>query len=565
VADAASISMETAEVCCSWYGSAQDKTNICLGFFTVAVAFAPKVFRAPPLLMEILLCLCATSPVLQAAWFAESEVELLQFVLYGGFVFPLGALLIGGARFVPSSTSVAIMVIFVLVRCAFEGWLLNPLVFLCKLSIHIFACMWCLCALQKQRADIMNTQHEVAAEKEASEALLSMICDATCWVAADGGRILRSDGRLDEAMGSNLGGRPFEGYIADGEDLERLRAVLTSPGTEGPRPPATLLPTTLRAPHSTRIDVDLFIVDRRLELSCGGRPSSASSVETDRLGFLIGIRFTNSAQAAEAASAMFEGDAGQESVIGRAGSSVASPGRCSHDVESALSRVPSTLQSAQLARPVMHRCNLEAMEALLSQGELRCGFPQISDPEARATVLLAVDLVCRHALGGAMVVIATEKAFCQTFHQELRDGEVVGPAIRVSDGGYMTQRLRNTRVTDERFADAFREFTLHSDNDRWPDDHTDPGARGQPKDGAFLLSTRGYRVKCAAKLLGLPPAGKWESVGTKHEAALACAAAVAGSVVLVRSDSGSVHLVQKLDGVMHVYALECRNCERLRL
>jgi len=129
----------------------------------------------------------------------------------------------------------------------------------------------------------------------------------------------------------------------------------------------------------------------------------------------------------------------------------------------------------------------------------------------------------------------------------------------------MTQRLRNTRVTDERFADAFREFTLHSDNDRWPDDHTDPGARGQPKDGAFLLSTRGYRVKCAAKLLGLPPAGKWESVGTKHEAALACAAAVAGSVVLVRSDSGSVHLVQKLDGVMHVYALECRNCERLRL
>ena len=43
--------------------------------------------------------------------------------------------------------------------------------------------------------------------------------------------------------------------------------------------------------------------------------------------------------------------------------------------------------------------------------------------------------------------------------------------------------------------------------------------RGQPKDGAILMTDKGYRVKCAVKLIGLPEAGlSWKGVGTRHEA-----------------------------------------------
>lgn len=213
----------------------------------------------------------------------------------------------------------------------------------------------------------------------------------------------------------------------------------------------------------------------------------------------------------------------------------------------------TTLQSAQLPAPLMHACNLEQLEEVLSSGMCRSSFPFISDRETRTTVLHAADLVCRHALGGAMICVATKDAFRRTFR--LGDADGPGPSIQVSDGGYMTKRLRGTHISDESFVEAFRAFTLHSGDDRWPEDYPDPDARGQPKDGAFLLSTEGYRLKCAAKLLGLAPAGRWTSVGTKHEAALACAAAVADCVVLVRSDGGSVHLIQKSHGDMHVYEL----------
>merc|ERR1711879_49468 len=68
--------------------------------------------------------------------------------------------------------------------------------------------------------------------------------------------------------------------------------------------------------------------------------------------------------------------------------------------------------------------------------------------------------------------------------------------------------------------------------------------RGQPKDGAILLSTSGYRVKCAVKLVGLPRADNtWTGVGTRHEAALQVASFLHQCLVLVRSDSGMIHIL----------------------
>jgi len=119
----------------------------------------------------------------------------------------------------------------------------------------------------------------------------------------------------------------------------------------------------------------------------------------------------------------------------------------------------------------------------------------------------------------------------------------------------MTERLRGIHVSHRDFAKAFQEFTEHSDTDRWPVNHPNKDARGQPKDGAFLISFSGYRAKCAAKILGLRPPMVWPGVGTKHEAALACAWAMRGSVVLVRSDSGTLHGIWRRGSVAHVHRI----------
>merc|ERR1712050_322452 len=60
----------------------------------------------------------------------------------------------------------------------------------------------------------------------------------------------------------------------------------------------------------------------------------------------------------------------------------------------------------------------------------------------------------------------------------------------------------------------------------------------------------GYCLKCAVKDQGLRPPAKWEGVGTRHAAGLACAWSIHGSVVLIRSDTGKVHgLVRQEDDI----------------
>jgi len=115
----------------------------------------------------------------------------------------------------------------------------------------------------------------------------------------------------------------------------------------------------------------------------------------------------------------------------------------------------------------------------------------------------------------------------------------------------MTALLRGIHISDHRFKVAFQLFTEHSAQDRWPVDHPDLAARGQPKDGAFLIDATGYRVACGVKLMGLSSPYKWYSTGTKHEAALGCAWEVEGSIVLVRSDSGTIHsITRKGNGIV---------------
>jgi len=217
--------------------------------------------------------------------------------------------------------------------------------------------------------------------------------------------------------------------------------------------------------------------------------------------------------------------------------------------------LPDTLHSACLPCPAIHECRREEILEMFVNSGSHDKLPGHEVPQAIDTYVAALELMCDHALGGALVCIADAEAFQQVFAAGDQDSGGGQPCTRSSDQGYMTASLRGIHITDPRFREAFREFTRHTSNDCWPSDHPDESARGRPKDGAFLLSRTGYRVQCSAKLLGLAPVARWANVGTKHEAALACAWAVPGSVVFVRSDRGTLHLVAKQQDKLHVYHL----------
>jgi len=122
--------------------------------------------------------------------------------------------------------------------------------------------------------------------------------------------------------------------------------------------------------------------------------------------------------------------------------------------------------------------------------------------------------------------------------------------------GYMTERLRDVPADSAAFLEAMQAFTLHSDNDRWPKGHE---ASDMPKDGFTLIDgNSGLRLKCAARMVGLPlPPYQWDNVGTRHLAALAaCWAFRFGpSIVMVRSDSGKIHVLHAFDETHGLVAL----------
>lgn len=170
----------------------------------------------------------------------------------------------------------------------------------------------------------------------------------------------------------------------------------------------------------------------------------------------------------------------------------------------------------------------------------------------RKTVRAAIDSIL-HCDGGCGIVISLRSAFVAIQRQRV-DFQVTDRCPKFPQG-YMTERLTDVRVEDQAFAKAMEEFSTPTAKDRWPDDHP---AAGLPKDGFTLLSHRGLRLKCAVKLVGLPPSPYvWDGVGTRHTTALGVmwALRVYPAVVLVRSDGGDVHGLFFNNG--HVVALHC--------
>eukprot|EP00443_Scrippsiella_acuminata_P063874 CAMPEP_0115554558 /NCGR_PEP_ID=MMETSP0271-20121206/97356_1 /TAXON_ID=71861 /ORGANISM="Scrippsiella trochoidea, Strain CCMP3099" /LENGTH=453 /DNA_ID=CAMNT_0002988289 /DNA_START=313 /DNA_END=1674 /DNA_ORIENTATION=- len=452
-------------------------------------------------------------------------------------------MIIAGVRFNPLIISLFVAFLGTLVHRATNGMSMSmdPSSHLGVLALVVLSWLVIARAQQSELRCLFDAQRCLAVKSNASAKLLSTVCDAACWLAADGSTILESDPRVDEVLGCKAQGTDFVCYLPD-EEKKRFHMALVSAGTRHVLDPVVLLPSTLRGAGSRQYEMDLFIEDVRAEWD--------ASEGRNLPGFLVGIRLAVPEQAAS--SFMTECDLEAPVKLLRRCDQIALESDAASSRNGETMSLPETLRSAQLPYPIFQTCTQEALHRALYSGTGDADVPTIECPLARDTVLATLELICNHALGGALVCIAEAKAFEHVFGAEVPNAA----CTRSSDQGYMTDYLRGIHVRDARFQDAFREFTRPTHNDRWPEDYPDELARGRPKDGAFLLSMDGYRVQCSAKLLGLAPVARWESVGTKHEAALACAWAIPGAFVFVKSDSGSLHFVQRAGTTLHVYQVE---------
>jgi len=463
---------------------------------------------------------------------------------------------------------------------------------LCELVIDIGACLWygwplifkpdafvwfsfmiaMLVGQQRSWAKLHDYQQALQAEQEASEALFTIFCDAKFWVAGDASTVVTKDLRFDSIVGAATLGGQLQQYLS-AEDTRRLRATVEQmvvPSEASAH--AVLLPVTLQRQVGDPIDVDLFIVDRRSQGGGGHRGSEPCSLGCGEHGsaFLIGLRL---ARSVEPYAPLGSADALEEAADVPASPCAVAVGEfqasswevrpdvvhCERlETRSLVTEVsvPRTLKSSEHSSAEISTCSRQELEGAILAGKW-AGFPlPLSSAQEKATLLAAIHLVCDRAQGGALLCVGQKHNFDKVFGAAAPGLHGAMACLTTSDGGYMTKLLKHVHIGDERFAAAFAAFTEPSEDDRWPANHPDPQARGKPKNGAFLMSPSGYRLKCAVKILGITPPRSWTGGGTRHEAALACASAVQDCYVLVRSGGGAVHVVFCYKDALQVIQLD---------
>lgn len=117
-------------------------------------------------------------------------------------------------------------------------------------------------------------QQELKDEIDTQEALISMLCDASVHLGADGDTILRSSHSFDGLIEQHAQGTQLSSYFAGGQD----DAAQLWDAVAGARKWPVALPMTLRSKRSAEHRLDLFVVRRADTHSHGAR------------GFLVGMR-----------------------------------------------------------------------------------------------------------------------------------------------------------------------------------------------------------------------------------------------------------------------------------
>jgi len=290
--------------------------------------------------------------------------------------------LLGGAQWLAPPVLLCVLACLLSTLCALR-------VALCSLTILGLAAQ---VLLQKRLARLQGQSHaqkegQLAAEAEASQALLRTVCDATVWLAYDGDTVLRSSPRFDALAGVAMQGRRLSDLLPAREKGRVRHAFLFGPGADGELAdaPAAILPSTLQsADDSCRLsEVELLIVDRRLAFE---RVSTSCD-----LGFLVGVRLSdaedvseekeNFRQSPEAPGHAREPKSGEESEDGVATASnsgsddlsVCEAGTANHPAEPVVHPTrPVAPRKAPLGAPwvasgeYLEECSLSQLEDLVS-------------------------------------------------------------------------------------------------------------------------------------------------------------------------------------------------------
>jgi len=372
------------------------------------------------------------------------------------------------------------------------------------------------------------------AEKSACESLLRMACDTLVILEADGRTVRRTSRELDSLMGQDMIGKDITGLFAYG--WEAILDMLKD--DQGLDERVTLRHVTIRTPALALVRARAYVVVQEEAVPSALRGSRSAAGPS---GVLLGLQFEEPVDLSVASvrSPCMTTTAASASIPDRmeGGCEGAVVRRVSNSSTVSCPQPPSlTLESATAMLPRLIPTSLSSAQLMLVMREV------VRDTLTRETIETVIKLACTQARGGALVVIAPMVSYLSVFNGNLESGRCKA-MLKTSDGGYMTKRLHRVHVGTDSFAQAFVDFTEHTATDRWPSDYHDEQARGQPKDGAFLLDTWGFCRRCAVKLLGLHTPRGWEGVGTKHEAALAAAWSLENSIVVVSSESGSVHCI----------------------
>jgi hypothetical protein len=135
------------------------------------------------------------------------------------------------------------------------------------------------------------TEQELSIEKDATQSLITMICDASVWIAADCETIVRSHKHFDGLLGMEMVGQRITTYLEEPQVLQR--ALENASGSS--RSSVQLIASTLLGQESQPLTrVEMFIVDRREAFaSTASLESSAWSARSERLGFLLGVRLVD--------------------------------------------------------------------------------------------------------------------------------------------------------------------------------------------------------------------------------------------------------------------------------
>jgi len=265
----------------------------CQGFCIHLSNKSREAHATKAVLCICICCLAASVRILMIVW-EEEDLRNIRFSFTSVLTKPW-LCLVG----FPLRVSIPFMVFTSVWSCLVQGlvWQVHgpqhDVAAMLAGEVVMFLVSSCFAILQQMwvRA-FYHAQIHLEAEKDTMDGLLTMVCDARVWIAADGKSILRSEPPL-----AFLAGVPQDQHqemqlvnLFHGEDRGRVNKAFDAfleVENAASSTRTALVHASMQAAGSGLVDVDLLIVDRRKAFE---NVNESHVTPSKRVGFCVGIR-----------------------------------------------------------------------------------------------------------------------------------------------------------------------------------------------------------------------------------------------------------------------------------